>query len=52
MMIKNIRFLWLINTRLIWGYVICENRIPRFLMFLDVGPCLVKNVALFSFHNY
>lgn len=37
MMIKNIRFLWLINIRLIWGYVICENRTPRFLMFLDVG---------------
>ena len=31
MMIKNIRFLWLINTRLIWGYVISV------LMFLDVG---------------
>ena len=37
MMIKNIRFLWLINIRLIWGYVICENRTPSVFNVLDVG---------------
>lgn len=51
MMIKNIRFLWLINTRLIWG--VCDLRKPHtsVLMFLDVGAMSCENVALFSFHN-